>query len=178
MFSRLANSLSHHWGTVSLQQPATLAAAAGSATPRVVRVSPLSTANQALAEEIVALRFVDLIALVNMQLKHSLEFIAGGLILAIIALNSYPFEPHHTMTSMVTIYFFAMSAVFLTVFIQMNRNTIISYLSDTTPGKLDGNLFHVLSFGGLPLLAVVSSQFPSIGNFLFAWVKPALETLR
>jgi hypothetical protein len=178
VFSRLANSLSHHWGTVSLQQPATLAAAAGGGTPRIVRVSPLSTANQALAEEIVALRFVDLIALVNMQLKHSLEFIAGGLILAIIALNSYPFEPHHTMTSMVTIYFFAMSAVFLTVFIQMNRNTIISYLSDTTPGKLDGNLFHVLSFGGLPLLAVVSSQFPSIGNFLFAWVKPALETLR
>ena len=82
------------------------------------------------------------------------------------------------MTSMLTIYFFAMGAVFVTVFMQMSRNTIISYMSRTEPGKLDSSVLHVLSFGGLPLLAVISSQFPSIGGFLFAWVKPALESLR
>jgi hypothetical protein len=125
----------------------------------------------------IALRFVELIAQVNRQLKNNLEFIAGGLILAVISLNSYPFEPHHSMTSVMTFYFFGVSAAFLLVFMQMSRNTIISYLNNTTPGKLDGNIFHLLSMGGLPFLAVISSQFPSIGGFIFAWVKPALETL-
>ena len=60
----------------------------------------------------------------------------------------------------------------------MSRNTILSYLSKTKPGKLDRNLLHALSFGALPLITVLASQFPSISVFLFSWVKPALETMR
>ena len=47
---------------------------------------------------------------------------------------------------------FAIGAVFLTAFIQMNRNTIVSYLNDSTPGKLDSDVFHILSIGALPLV--------------------------
>lgn len=140
--------------------------------------SELLSETQPIAEEMIALRFVELIAQVNHQLKNNLKFIAGGLILAVISLNSYPFEPHRSLTSILTIYFFAVSLAFLLVFMQMSRNKIISYLNETTPGKLDSNVFQMLSLGGLPFITVISSQFPSVGGFLFAWVKPALEALR
>lgn len=183
VFHALVTSMLPEWRTLSATEPLALssAVAAGAGAAVVTtHLTPRSLATEAhgLAEEMIALRFVELISQVNLQLKNNLEFIAGALILAIVSLNSYPFEPRHSMTSMITIYFFTVSAVFLLVFVQMSRNTIISYLSNTTPGKLDGNIFHVLSFGGLPMLAVLSSQFPSLGGFLFAWVKPALEGLR
>ena len=188
VYAVLVNAMSEKWGTAHLapaQHEGAAAAAAAAAGivlpehrhPHRTPAGALLDETKPIAEEMIALRFVELIAQVNRQLKNNLEFIAGGLILAVISLNSYPFEPHHSMTSVMTIYFFGVSAAFLLVFMQMSRNTIISYLNNTTPGKLDGNIFHLLSMGGLPFLAVVSSQFPSIGGFIFAWVKPALETL-
>lgn len=125
-----------------------------------------------------ALRFVALIRYLTLQLKNLLEFVAGALILVVVSLNSYPFEPHHSIITVISICFFAIGAVFLTAFVQMNRNTIVSYLNDSTPGKLDSDVFHILSIGALPLVTILGSQFLSIGRFMFSWLKPALETLR
>ncbi len=154
---------------------AAVAVASTAAVPAPV-VSPPRANNE--AEEFVALRFVALIRLVSLNLKNTLEFAAGALILLVLSLVCYPFEPHHQIMTVITICFFAMSAAFLSVFVQMSRNMILSHLNGTVPGKLDANFWRVLQFGGLPLLAVLSAQFPSIGGFLFAWVKPALENLR
>jgi hypothetical protein len=156
------------------REQVTVAVASSVALPLITAAPPLEADNA--AEDFVALGFVALIRYVNLHLKNLLEFAGGALILAIISLVSYPFEPHH-MTAITTC-FCVMSGVFLLMFMQMNRSTIISHLNGTKPGKLNPNLWHLAQFGGLPLLAVVSAQFPSIGGFLFAWVKPALENLR
>jgi len=131
-----------------------------------------------VAEEFVALRFVAVIRYGALHLKNLLEFVAGGLILAIVSFMCYPFEPHHLIMTAISTCFFVMSAVFLFAFVQLNRDTIISYLNGTKPGKIDANLWHVASIGALPLVTVLAAQFPTIGGFLFAWVKPALENLR
>jgi hypothetical protein len=168
-------------GSIEEAEPAAAAAAAGADSVTSVAIqTPAAPAptNVALAEEFVALRFAALFRYVTLHLRNLLEFTAGALILAIVSLNSYPFEPHHSIMTTITTCFFVMSALFLAAIVQMNRNTIFSYLSTTTPGKLDSNLLHVVSFGALPLLTVLASQFPSIGGFLFSWVKPALESLR
>jgi hypothetical protein len=139
---------------------------------------PLPMAVRHAAEEFVAIRFAAVIQYVNLHMKNLLEFVAAGLILAIASLMSYPFEPHHFIMTAISTCFFVMSGVFLFALIQMNRNAIISYLSGTKPGQIDGNLLHVASFGALPLVTVLSAQFPTIGGFLFAWVKPALEAIK
>ena len=177
------NVLMPHWqkglaGEVEPQPVAVAAAVASSGTSLTIQQPPVSPSDVGLAEEFVALRFVALIRYLTLQLKNLLEFAAGGLILAVVSLNSYPFEPHHSIITVISICFFALGAVFLTAFAQMNRNTIVSYLNDSTPGKLDGDILHVLSIGALPLLTILGSQFPSLGGFLFSWIKPALETLR
>ncbi|HYM06362.1 MAG TPA: hypothetical protein VEU11_07345 [Terriglobales bacterium] len=178
--TQLVRVLESSWskGVAAEAQPQAMAAAAGSAgtPPPVQRRQALSPTER--AEEFVALRFVSMIRYATLHLKNLLEFVAGALILAIVSLNSYPFEPHHAIITAISLCFFALSIVFLTAIVQMNRNTIMSYLADSKPGKLDGNLLHILSFGALPLVTVLAAQFPAVGGFLFSWVKPALETLR
>jgi hypothetical protein len=63
-------------------------------------------------------------------------------------------------------------------FAQMDRDAILSRLSGTEPGKLDRDFYYrVVSYGALPLLALLASQFPSIGRFLFSWLQPGLNAL-
>jgi succinate dehydrogenase hydrophobic anchor subunit len=157
------------------------AAGAGSASGLgsggAISLAPLSSIDTDAAEDFVALRFVAVIRYVTMHLKNLLEFVAAGLMLAIVSLVCYPFEPHHLIMTAISTCFFIIGGVFLFAFVQMSRNKIISDLSGST-GKLDGNLLHLVSFGALPLVTVLSAQFPSIGGFLFSWVKPALETMK
>ena len=45
-------------------------------------------------------------------------------------------------------------------------------------GRLDSGLFvRVVSYGALPLMTVLASQFPVVGNLLSHWLQPALDAL-
>ena len=59
--------------------------------------------------------------------------------------------------------------------IGLERDTIISRLRVTTPGRIDFNwdfLKRVGIYGVLPLLAVIGSLFPEIGDSFFGWLEP------
>jgi hypothetical protein len=74
--------------------------------------------------------------------------------------------------------FVIFGAAIIVSFAQMDRDAIMSRLSGTDAGKLDWSFyFRVVSFGGLPLLALLASQFPSFGRSLFSWLEPALNAL-
>jgi hypothetical protein len=62
----------------------------------------------------------------------------------------------------------------------MDRDAILSRMSDTKPGEVRYVLFlkHMLAVGGLPLITVLATLFPAIGSFLFSWAAPVLESLR
>jgi hypothetical protein len=61
----------------------------------------------------------------------------------------------------------------------MERNPILSRISGSTAGELNkGFYLKLVSYGALPVLGILASQFPSISKFLFPWVQPALEALR
>jgi hypothetical protein len=130
------------------------------------------------AEEFLALRYLGLIRYVFFQMRNFLEFVTGGFILMVIALYIYPFEDHRLL-GVANIAMFALLCIgMLLVFAQMDRDPILSRLSDTPP-QLDWNFaWRVASFGALPLLTLLGSQFPTLGNFLFSWVQPALEAVK
>jgi hypothetical protein len=60
----------------------------------------------------------------------------------------------------------------------MSRDAILSRIANTDPGKISADFyFRIASFGALPVLTLLSSQFPSIGRFLFSWIQPGIEAL-
>jgi hypothetical protein len=61
----------------------------------------------------------------------------------------------------------------------MERDCTLSRITDSKPGEVDGFGFYtrIAAVGALPLLSVLASHFPSIGQYVFSWVQPLLRTV-
>ena len=61
------------------------------------------------------------------------------------------------------------------VLVEIERDRVISILRDTTPGEIDFSWDFARRlgvYGVLPLLAVVASLFPEVGDSIFRWLEP------
>jgi len=107
-----------------------------------------------------------------------LSFVVAGFILCVASVRSYPFLAHRSIGWALSLLFIALGIPVVIAFAQIDKDAILSRLSDTQPGKLDRAFYvRLVSYGALPLLTVLASQFPPIGRFLFSWVQPAIEAL-
>jgi hypothetical protein len=169
----LVPPLEHRWsqGTTDLVEEAT-PCKEGDASP-----DPDLSAH--LAEEFLAVRCLAFMRYASLQLRNLLGFLSTAFILSVISLHAYPFQAPHNIGWTMTAVFVVLGSGVVLVFVQMDKDAILSRLSRTNPGELDRQfILRLISFGALPLLTVLASQFPSIGRFLFSWVQPGLEALR
>jgi hypothetical protein len=87
----------------------------------------------------------------------------------------YAFNPR---SSLLTVDLLAVAGASLTsiwILVSMEREPVLSRLRNTTPGRVNFNwtfVQRVAVYGVLPLLAVLASLFPEIGNSLFGWLDP------
>jgi hypothetical protein len=140
---------------------------------------PVATSPDILREEIIALQYDDYIQYVLHQQRNLLLFAVLSFILSILALHAYPFEGPRMITTFITFVFIAFAGGVIVVLAQADRNPILSRITKTTPGKLSGGFFlKVAGYIGVPLITVLSSQFPSLGHFLFSWVQPLLDAVK
>ena len=128
------------------------------------------------AEHFLAMRVVTFLFHIFFHLKNLLGFIFIGLLLMLFAATSYPFQPREWILWLN--WALILGAVFLTMifFIQMNRNSIISHLTQTNPGRLDWNadfITRLLVYGVAPVLALLSAQFPDTLRQIVSWLGPA-----
>ena len=131
-----------------------------------------------LAEEFVALRFVGLIHYQSAQLKNLVALLGVGFVGAVLAVGSYPFLAARQCVWSLAAVFVVFGAAVIVSFAQMDRDAILSRLNGTVAGHLDWSFYlRALSYGGLPLLTLLASQFPSVGRSLLAWLEPALNAL-
>jgi hypothetical protein len=72
-----------------------------------------------------------------------------------------------------------MAAVVGYVYAEMHRETILSLLTSTEPGKLGTDFWiKFASAAAIPVFSLLAAQFPSINQFLFAWLEPALQAMK
>lgn len=131
----------------------------------------------AIANEYIAMRYGAYIRYVTLQLKNLMTFMSIGLLLFLLATVSYPFRaPRAIAWSLLALVVLLLCGVG-TVLLQMDRDSILSRMSET-PEKVNRGAFlwHMLSVGGLPVVTAISALFPSVGNFLFSWLQPLLST--
>jgi hypothetical protein len=133
-----------------------------------------------LANEFVALPYLAFIESTFLQMRNLLTFMVMGFVFALISVNSYPFQSHHVIGWAMTILFLILGCGITIIFIQMDRDALLSRLADTKAGHVDKGalLLRLSAVGALPLITVLATQFPAIGRVLFSWVRPTLEALR
>jgi hypothetical protein len=131
-----------------------------------------------LQEEFVALRYVGLIHYETSQLKNLVMLLVSAFVLALASIGSYPFLGGRLLIWTMAAVFVLFGAGVIASFAQMARDAILSRLSGTDAGKLDLSFYlRVLSYGALPVLALLASQYPSVGRSLVSWLQPALNAM-
>jgi hypothetical protein len=132
-----------------------------------------------IAEELIVVRYVSLIRAVLVNMRYLMLFVSAAFVLAIIAWNSYPFQPQRLIDWSFTLLLLLTGIGFIWVFAQMHRNPILSRITDTRPNELGYDFYiRIISFGAIPVLTWLAYQFPEIGGSLFKFIKPGLQVMK
>ena len=131
-----------------------------------------------LAEDIVALPFYAYIRKVVLELRNILFFLGVAVSLLFAALHTYAFRADQAIDWWFFGLFAVMGSGIVVVIAQVERNALMSRLTDTTPGELGGNFYiQLLKYGTVPILTIFGSQIPFLSNVVLKWAQPALEAL-
>jgi hypothetical protein len=127
------------------------------------------------AEEFAAVMVVDYVEWVIAQLRVLALFLFSSLLITIVLLGAYPFQPESLVRLVFVVILLATVAGIMSVVVQMNRDEVLSRIAKTEPGKVTWDWHFVtnaLVFGLVPVATLISSEFPEVRDFLFAWVGP------
>jgi hypothetical protein len=107
------------------------------------------------------------------HLQNLVALVTAGLLLLLLAANSYPFQPREPLLLFSWVTILAAVALTLVIFVQMSRDKVLSLLAGTTPGKLTVTrdfVLRVLIHGVIPIVALLGAQFPSALRQIFSWL--------
>jgi hypothetical protein len=107
------------------------------------------------------------------HLQNLSLFVVAGLLLMLLAITHYPFQPREWMLSFNWLVFTATICLSLMAFVQMSRNEVLSLLSGTTPGHVTWNrdfVLRVVIYAIVPFLAIVGAQFPQGVRGIISWL--------
>jgi hypothetical protein len=107
------------------------------------------------------------------HLQNLALFVTLGMILLLLAITSYPFQPRELFLLFGWLLILTIVVVTLAVFAQMSRDKVLSELSGTAPGQVSWNrdfLFRLVLHGLLPILALLGAQFPDAFRQIVAWL--------
>jgi hypothetical protein len=126
-------------------------------------------------EELVALQFAFVLRDIVARTVAALFTAMLCLTLLTAAHLLYSFNPRSSLLRMDLLAIGAVSLTSIWILVGMEREPILSRLRNPNPGRLDINwafVQRVTVYGVLPLLAVMASLFPEIGNSIFGWLEP------
>jgi hypothetical protein len=131
------------------------------------------------AEEFIAIRYVSLIRAVLVNIRYLMIFISASFALAIVAWNSYPFQPRQQVDWIFTGLLVFLGLGVLWVFAQMYRDPILSRITDTKANELGWEFWlRIISFGAVPVMAWLAYQFPDVGSTIYKFVEPAIPVIK
>ncbi len=129
-----------------------------------------------LAEEFLALRYLSLIRALLINLRQLMTFVSIIFVLALLAWNSYPFQPRQGIDWIFTGMLFGLGTGIIWIFAQMHRDPILSRITGTEINKLGASFYlRLATFGAVPVLTWVASQFPEIGSTLSRLLQSGMQ---
>jgi hypothetical protein len=130
-------------------------------------------------ERFLSLFYLNIILVPLRRLQTLILAMAGVFVFVLVSYSSYPFESRESFHALLIFIFFVISVVVGVVYGQMYANPLLSRITNTKPGELGLDFWIRLgTFVFVPLLSLLSVQFPEINSFLFSWLQPALQSIK
>lgn len=123
-------------------------------------------------QELLALRLVVYLFHVVTPLRETMLFVSGGLILTLLALNSYPFQPAESLGTFTWLLLLAVVSLLGLVLLQMRRDPLLSGLAAGETGKLGWDTGLGKQAGLVivaPLLTMLATKVPALSWLLTLW---------
>ncbi|MFL6417608.1 MAG: hypothetical protein ACJ74Y_18290, partial [Bryobacteraceae bacterium] len=160
-----------------------MAAGAGGASKTLSGPSagtvPVTVEGYEMASEYVALQFSVFIGYALRHIQNLLLCSVLSFVLLVLALSSFSFQTPQAISRLVLAGLIVGGIVVVRALAQIERNPIISRLSGTAEGALGKDFYlRIVSYGALPVLAVLGTQFPAVARILSSWVQPTVEALK
>jgi hypothetical protein len=131
------------------------------------------------AEEFVCLLYLGFVQNILGRMRSMVLSILWLFVSATVAISSYPFDPRQGLSGALVALFLVLVGVIFYVYAQMHKDSTLSHVTNTTPGELGMEFWvKILSFGIAPLLGLLTTIFPDIGDFVFSWLQPGLQSLK
>ena len=130
------------------------------------------------AEEYAAGVVADYLHWAMSQLYVLALFLLLSLLLMTALLSSYPFQPQSLLKLVFFFLLLATVGAMMLVLLQANRDEVLSRINQTEPGRVTWNLGFVTSvftFGLVPILTLLSSEFPALHDAVFSWIEPVVK---
>jgi hypothetical protein len=140
---------------------------------------PAKDATLRAIEHFLCLFYVNIILVPLRRLQTLILAMAGVFVFVLLSYSSYPFESRESFHVLLISIFFVISLVVGIVYGQMYSNPLLGRITSATPGELGLDFWVRLgTFVFIPLLSLLSVQFPEINSFLFSWLQPALQSIK
>ncbi|HYO13671.1 MAG TPA: hypothetical protein VE685_10800, partial [Thermoanaerobaculia bacterium] len=94
------------------------------------------------------------------------------------AVTTWAFEPKQLVSFGIWAAVLGAAALTLWTFVAIDRNTSLSVIGGSTPGKVsfDRSFFvNVFTYGVIPLVGVITTQFPYFGRLFAQWFNPLMR---
>jgi len=107
------------------------------------------------------------------HLQNLLFFVVAGLVLMLLAITYYPFQPREWLLWFNWLVILATVSLTIVVFVQMGRDRVLSLLANTVPGQITWNrefLLRMLLYVVVPVLTLLGAQFPESMRRMLSWL--------
>jgi len=132
------------------------------------------------AEDFVALEVVSFLSQFFVQLRNMLLFLTVAPLLLLLAVTSYPFQPQRLWVLCAGALVLAVMVAAIKIFVQLERNELVSRISGTTPDRLNLHwsfLGNILTYT-VPMLGVLAASSSDVSDLLRAYLEPIFRILR
>ncbi len=140
---------------------------------------PLSKdATVVAGEEFICLLYVSYIQNIVARMRTMVFSMSAVYVATMLSLAFYPFAPRPSIAIWMMATLIVLGLVVGVVYAGMERNKILSYITNT---KTELGLEFWLKYGMFlvpPVLALITAQFPEIADSVSSWVQPALDAVK
>jgi len=114
------------------------------------------------------------------HLRNLAWFLLAAPLLLLLVVTSYPFQPQRLWLTLILVLAACVMAVLLRLYVQMERNDVLSKIAGSSPTASTSNWNFLSSafVSAIPLLGVIAATSSDLSDFIHSSIDPLLQVLR